>query len=292
MLRRSCRDITFTNTVINGYWDKFARAVWIRRRTEEDDEEQVNGGIMFNGYTCIDGPLIAFEGNGADDTYFGTLTNYNINQTRTIPSASNEDPNIGSHWRESSEKAIDISSDLWQYGPGNIRGYGDDESIDTHNWPIHVKNDARRSHGDTIAVGSTKKCHVERIGNLVFACGHLEDISSADHGGGADTEDLVVTLPFEPIDSTIFTGAASISNMDLEDGSENACNIICVAKDDNSHKEGGIQYKGYVKFKITYQGDGDPQADDYLRLDDIESATNELWFSLWYICRPNSIPTK
>ncbi len=144
---------------------------------------------------------------------------------------------------------------------------------------------------DTLSATDTHAFY-ERIGNLVFACGHLEDISSADHGGGADTEDLVVTLPFEPIDSTIFTGAASISNMDLEDGSENACNIICVAKDDNSHKEDGIQYKGYVKFKITYQGDGDPQADDYLRLDDIDEGTNELWFSLWYICRPNSIPTK
>ena len=292
MLRRSCRDITFTNTVINGYWDKFARAAWIRRRTDDNDEEQVDGGIMFNGFTCIDGPLIAFEGNGSDETYWGTLTNYNIHQMRTIPSAANEDPNIGSHWRDSDEKAIDVTSELFQFGPGTIHGYPDDKSMDTLDWPIHVKNDSQRATDETIAVGSTKECFYERIGNLVFACAHLQNISSSDHGGGADTEDLAVTLPFQPVHSTIFTGPCSISNMDLEDGSENACNIVCVAKDDNAHKIGSTQYKGYVKFKITYQGDGDPQADDYLRLDDIDSATNELWFSIWYICQPNAIPNQ
>ena len=291
MLRRSCRDITFSNLLINGYWNQFARAVWIRRRTDANQQEQNNGGITFNGYTCIDGPLIAFEGDGSDETYWGSLTGYSINQTQQIPTQASEDPGIGSHFRAGTRKAIDVNSDLFQLGSGTVRGYPADRSMDYQTWPLHAMNEGSSTTDETVAV-DTEECYFQRFGNLVFCSAHLEDISTGDHGGAADTNDFVVTLPFEPAHSTVYTGSCSISNMDLEDGSENACNIICVAKDGNMYKKDGIQYKGYVKFKITYQGDGSPQVDDYLRLADIDESSNELWFQLWYFAEPNAIPNK
>ena len=317
MLRRSCRDITFTNTVINGYWDKFARAAWIRRRTQtlgesdgdggtysEHDQEQVNGGIIFNGFTCIDGPLIAFEGNGSDETYWGTLTGYNINQTQQIPSAGDgdEDPNIGDHWRDSDKKAIDVTSELWQLGSGTIHGYGDDESIGQKDWPVHIMNEANAEEEHTIAA-TEKTCFYERIGNLVFCTATFKDISHDDNDGASADAHLCVTLPFEPISgspdgSKIFTGTFVGAYIDTEEGSSETSNIVCVAVKENMYKKDNIQYKGYVKFKKTRQdpSTGDGESAEYIKCSDVQNpagdAESEFWFQIWYICHPNAIPNK
>ena len=306
-IRRSCRDLTFTNTVINGYWDKFARGVWIRRRTEDNQQEQNNGGIMFNGFTCIDGPLIAFEGNGGDETYWGTLTNYNIHQNQQVPTSANEDPSNppGTHWRDSSKKAVDVTSDLWQFGPGTIRGYPNDQSIDVHDWPVHIMNEGNASavdgNGDGLTIAAVEKtCFYERVGNLVFCTATFKDIAHDDNDGASADNDLCVTLPFEPIDgspaSTIFTGSASMAHIDLHEGSDECGNIVCIAKKDNMYKKDNIQYKGYVKFKKSMQLEGDGIEDEYIKCSDIEdpngSPVTEMWFQLWYICQPNAIANK
>jgi hypothetical protein len=286
MLRRSCRDITFNNTLVHGYWNQFARAVWIRRRTDDNDEEQNNGGIMFNGYTCIDGPLVAFEGDGADETYWGTLTGYNINQTQQIPTSSGEDPGIGSHYRDDSKKAIDVNSDLFQLGSGTVMGYPDDRSIDYKNWDPHVMGLGASDKTDTLSATDTH-AYYERIGNLVFcSCKltNIDDTSDGDHTG-----DLCVTLPFEPaFDDQV--GTAVFDDVDTQDtnGGDDVQNIVAIAKNDSCYTSGGVAQKGYVKFRATLDDDSHRDIDT----DDLKDNSNGIWFQITYFAEPNAIPNK
>lgn len=285
-IRRSCRDITFNNLLINGYWDKFARAVWIRRRTDANQQEQNNGGIMFNGYTCIDGPLVAFEGDGADETYWGTLTGYNINQTQQIPTQASEDPGIGSHYRDGSRKAIDVNSDLFQLGSGTVMGYAADKSIDYKSWDPHVMGLGASDKTDTLSATDTH-AYYERIGNLVFcSCKltNIDDTSDGDHTG-----DLCVTLPFEPaFDDQV--GTAVFDDVDTQDtgGGDDVQNIVAIAKNDSCYTSGGEPQKGYVKFRATLDDDSHRDIDT----DDLKDNTNGIWFQITYFAEPNAIPNK
>jgi len=308
-IRRSCRDLTFTNTVINGYWDKFARAVWIRRRLDEYDEEQNNGGIMFNGFTCIDGPLIAFEGNGSDETYWGTLTNYNIHQNQQIPEAEDgdEDPSDppGNHWRKNEDgsdrnaKAIDVNSDLWQLGPGTIIGYGDTQSIDLKEWPMHLFRDNDNDDDEERLIhGDDEYSYFERIGNMVICQGKIKDINTTKTDGtDHPAEEIVMmSLPFEPIKEG---QVGSVATWDINLAAENdgatdeeIQNMVCMAKTGNEIDYNGTAVNGYLIFRASGPDLSAPAATNIdatlMQVGDLNDGTASINFAITYFCKPNA----
>jgi len=304
MLRRSCRDITFNNTLIHGYWNQFARAVWIRRRTASDDQEQNNGGIMFNGYTCIDGPLVAFEGDGSDETYWGTLTGYSINQTQQIPSNANatEDPGIGNHWRLEDDgsggtqarnsKAIDVNSDLFQLGSGTVMGYPADDSIDLKEWPMHLFSSETGTDEERLIHGTDDYSYFERIGNMVICQGKIKDINTTGHTASAY---VYMSLPFEPINDG---QVGSVGTYDInfsaqhEDEDDEIQTVVCMTETGSEIDYNGTAVNGYLKFRAS---GADPTTDSNvnvnatnLQVGDLNDDDASINFAITYFCKPNA----